>query len=270
MYQSIVFAQLPSIEQGRLIRVTSTRYLNSPMIGKIKKISSDSLLFFVGNRLFVLPANEIQKIEVKVKQKRHTTEGFILGAVPGAFLLGTYFYNEEKNAKGAGKIGQPGAEGGIVMGLLSGGIIGGLIGHSVITAIWQEIFPENRVRAVVQGVKSPGLACAMSLMLPGLGQYYNGDTEKGIMQEILFFGGIVVAIMGTDDNSTQELIGGALAYGSYIWSVIDAPLSARRKNKLLKQHNYKNLPNSEKKQIKFGLNISYKRSALWFEFSYHF
>ena len=188
LQQSISYAQLPPISQGNLIRITSTKYFKYPIIGKVGQISSDSLSLFVQNRLFRFSATEIEKIEIKEKYKRHTFEGALLGAVPGALIFGAIAYStgNDKSSYGPSFTKRESALMGATMGAFSGGIIGGLIGYSKITKDWQQIFPVRKIqiRIPIKGEKSPFLACAMSLMLPGLGQYYNGDTRKGVIQDI--------------------------------------------------------------------------------------
>ena len=61
--------------------------------------------------------------------------------------------------------------------------------------------------------KEPLLAVLMSFFLPGLGQFYNGDTKKGAMMlGILLVSLILISIV----------IGIAGVFGVWIWSMIDA------------------------------------------------
>ena len=94
--------------------------------------------------------------------------------------------------------------------------------------------------------KEPVISCMLSFLLPGGGQYYNGEYKKGgIMTGISFISiiGLVANMSDYDyyddydypssdrnNNSAAALF--ALMYvGNYIWSVIDAPVSATRINK---------------------------------------
>jgi len=92
--------------------------------------------------------------------------------------------------------------------------------------------------------KEPALAMVISLLLPGGGQFYNGEYKKGAIQMGMFFGGAIIMfafypkeILFGDDNDefTGEdavaLLGGLIAMGGYIWSLYDAPKSASRINK---------------------------------------
>ncbi len=86
--------------------------------------------------------------------------------------------------------------------------------------------------------KSPFLAFALSYMLPGLGQFYNGEVLKGL----LFMGGITtgvgIIILGAGDfehESTGNIgliyTGLAVVAITEIWQLIDAPVSASRINR---------------------------------------
>jgi len=82
------------------------------------------------------------------------------------------------------------------------------------------------------GYKYPALSWGLSFLVPGVGQFYNGDTGKGF----IFLGGAVVgstifnigAIGGVDWATATGLI---LYGGSWIWAQIDAPISAGNKNR---------------------------------------
>jgi hypothetical protein len=93
--------------------------------------------------------------------------------------------------------------------------------------------------------KDPAVACIFSVLLPGGGQYYNGQYGKGALMTGLSLASLVgVAVNATnsayyyDDygyfRSDSESAFGffALLYvGTYLWSVIDAPISANKINK---------------------------------------
>jgi len=94
----------------------------------------------------------------------------------------------------------------------------------------------------VERGKSPGLAWGLSFLVPGVGQFYNGDNTKGF----LFLGGAVAGnllMIGSDSfwasgydikfrsrNTTLYSIGLVVYLGSWIWAQIDAPISVRNKN----------------------------------------
>lgn len=90
--------------------------------------------------------------------------------------------------------------------------------------------------------KSPGRAFALSLIVPGLGQHYNGQHTKGAIQEVLFVGGVFAFAGGIAAGWNDPSEGGAavlvvtgaiMTVGSYVWSLVDAPASANRINKEL-------------------------------------
>lgn len=89
--------------------------------------------------------------------------------------------------------------------------------------------------------KSPWLAFGLSIFYPGLGQLYNAEYGKALLMGGLGTVGLglfMLAAMSTDFDSesnpdyiavlgyTGAIIGG----GAYIWSLIDAPVSASNIN----------------------------------------
>ncbi len=64
--------------------------------------------------------------------------------------------------------------------------------------------------------KNPAIAAILSLILPGLaiGQFYNGDTKKGL----LMLAGSVIAIPLWFTGG----LGSILDFGIWAWSVVDA------------------------------------------------
>lgn len=85
--------------------------------------------------------------------------------------------------------------------------------------------------------KSPGLAFLLSFLVPGLGQFYNGQYGKGAgMLAGSVVGGVLVSQTWVDcwedDVDCGEWTAGAvLLVGSWVWSMIDAPVSARAINR---------------------------------------
>jgi len=92
-----------------------------------------------------------------------------------------------------------------------------------------------------QTYKSPGVAFALSFLLPGAGQFYNGDYLKGGVQfgiasiaAILIWSEILQEANqpGTHETDEQMLLIGYLIFASnWVWSFVDAPISAKRINK---------------------------------------
>jgi len=105
--------------------------------------------------------------------------------------------------------------------------------------------------------KSPVLSFVLSWLLPGVGQFYNGDTGKGFIQLVGAAAGwtaFFVAYPGEGyesytywdawneeyvtrydypetGNGTISNIGLGVAIACHLWSMIDAPISATKKNK---------------------------------------
>jgi TM2 domain-containing membrane protein YozV len=69
--------------------------------------------------------------------------------------------------------------------------------------------PAGTAIAAAPGEKNPGLALVLSLLIVGLGQFYNGDWKKGLAM----LGGTL--ILG-------PLTAGVAWLGLAIWSMIDA------------------------------------------------
>lgn len=111
-------------------------------------------------------------------------------------------------------------------------------------------------RLVGTAYRSPGLAFLFSFLLPGGGQYYNHQYGKGAAMSAIWMGGIITASTSrgtfrhyeptdcyTDQYGNyncdyypnrvdaQRTIGMVAVYGSWIWSMIDAPVSAARINR---------------------------------------
>lgn len=97
------------------------------------------------------------------------------------------------------------------------------------------------------GYKDPGTATLLSVVVPGGGQLYSGETNKGLM---LLGGGLGGLILGTamttnsisascdydeltcsDDTNYLPMAVGYLAFfGTWVYGIIDADDSAQRMN----------------------------------------
>lgn len=83
--------------------------------------------------------------------------------------------------------------------------------------------------ALLFNKKSEALALTLSLLIPGLGQIYNGQTTKGI---IMLVAAILVAIVGV------LLIIPLIVYVVlWIYGMYDAYTTAKEYNKYLLDHN---------------------------------
>jgi TM2 domain-containing membrane protein YozV len=67
--------------------------------------------------------------------------------------------------------------------------------------------------------KNPVLALVLSLVICGVGQFYNSDVKKGALMLIGFVLGIFIS-------------GGLISFGLWVWSMIDAYLVASGKGKV--------------------------------------
>ena len=90
---------------------------------------------------------------------------------------------------------------------------------------------------VTKNIKSPSRALVYSLLIPGLGQHYNGQHAKGVIIEVGVVGGMIYAVGGavsadeTDESMGNFAIGALVYMGSYIWGIIDAPITAGKINR---------------------------------------
>ena len=104
--------------------------------------------------------------------------------------------------------------------------------------------------------KEPWLACGLSLLIPGAGQFYNKQDRKGVSQLGAAIAGSGLVFMAVrdnyqrfpdrkwvdpDDDDRMALFGGLLWLGGLLWSVIDAPISANRINQQAQQSDYGHL-----------------------------
>lgn len=107
-------------------------------------------------------------------------------------------------------------------------------------------------RVVGTDYRSPGLAFLFSFLLPGGGQYYNHQHAKGGAMTGLWMGGLITTAVAAsytvdcyetyngsivcDDLENEgaqaaAAVGGMVMFGSWLWSVIDAPVNAARINR---------------------------------------
>ena len=90
----------------------------------------------------------------------------------------------------------------------------------------------NRTTATVRAALLPSIPFLYPIF-PGWGQFYNGQQDKGIGFLILSVSGIFIMFSGFDDDPPDNVTaatGASMIIGSYIWSVIDANLSAKKIN----------------------------------------
>jgi len=79
--------------------------------------------------------------------------------------------------------------------------------------------------------KSPGLAWFLSFLVPGVGQFYNGDVSTGIGFMTLNIAGSIFMVVGASvENINTNTVGAVLVLSSRITAQIDAPIGAHKKN----------------------------------------
>ncbi len=84
----------------------------------------------------------------------------------------------------------------------------------------------------LSGRKDPALSCTMSLLVPGLGQLYNGQTGKGIVFMVTSYGGLAAgAVALSTHNNGLASVGFVTAAISYLWSAFDASLTSNAINR---------------------------------------
>ena len=92
---------------------------------------------------------------------------------------------------------------------------------------------------IIVSEKNPALAFGCSFLIPGMGQMYNEEVGSGITLFLLSTAGTIAYLIGFDSDSPDVGVPGfLLAAGSWLYSVIDAPISA---NKITKESRLKAL-----------------------------
>lgn len=109
-------------------------------------------------------------------------------------------------------------------------------GQSLLNYGFDEILRFDR-QSSAMGIKpyrDPALAWLFSFLLPGGGQFYNGDIGPGIGMLVCFGGGLAMMSIGMYDTGSVGLvaIGSLLATCTYLASMIQAPIRASRLNRM--------------------------------------
>lgn len=137
--------------------------------------------------------------------------------------------------------------------------------------------------------KSPAVSFVLSFVLPGLGQYYNGEYTKGGIQTGTFLAGVGMMLLwgksstyssnpytdygyyGTytyynpsweDETTAWMYVGAGVAVGSWIWSMIDAPLSARSINEQYANAGYSHMLQMQADSYVVGLDLGTQQHGL--------
>jgi len=92
------------------------------------------------------------------------------------------------------------------------------------------------------GRKNGGLAFFYSLLLIGGGQFYNGETEKALTLLAMNFVGFALVFAEAESNrmdvGAAGILGSVLILGSFLCSVIDAPISSARINRRFEMNSF--------------------------------
>ena len=121
----------------------------------------------------------------------------------------------------------------------------------------QKIVKEKSSAQLKRGnlrLKSPGTAFALSLLSPGIGQFYNGDVGQGFahlgIHLVSAVAGIAFAIHNEPEQDALTVGFLGIAGVNYIWSLVDA---VRTSNKI-----------NEKRRAQFGhlFEFEYKQKIV--------
>ncbi|HEX6038948.1 hypothetical protein [Longimicrobium sp.] len=82
------------------------------------------------------------------------------------------------------------------------------------------------------GYKDPGIATIISVVVPGGGQMYAGETKRGAMLLGIGMGGVILgSAMSVESTSAAPMLAGSLLYlGTWVYGIMDASDSANRMN----------------------------------------
>ena len=96
---------------------------------------------------------------------------------------------------------------------------------------------------VIVQAKNPATAFVSSMVLPGLGQMYNEQVEKGLIifgsQIGLSYAAIKIGVDPDYTDGSKAVVYG-LAGVLYLYQILDAPLTADKINRLNKAKSYHN------------------------------
>lgn len=130
--------------------------------------------------------------------------------------------------------------------------------------------------------KDPAVSVLLSALIPGIGQYYNGDITKGVIMNVLYAGGWALYFAAGYSEEWEEdeyywasygyyyeeetpwlYVGLGMVVGTWVWSMIDAGVTASDYNDRLREgkpgygHMYENYLNEKIiLGIDFGANIN--------------
>jgi len=149
---------------------------------------------------------------------------------------------------------------------------------------------ESKFKATeIKQVKNPTTAFLLSFLIPGLGQYYNGETGKGIAIDVAYIGGIVLALTAGIrtyedeynyggyyyyENRTEITafywIGFGVSFCAGLYSMIDAPSSANRINRELSQPKWGHLIEFNNDKYALGFDVVPQKQGVGTKLTLHF
>ena len=144
--------------------------------------------------------------------------------------------------------------------------------------------------AVQPKTKSTWGAFGLSFLFPGLGQYYNGGKSnviKGLIQSGTFVSGIVMAYsndttpmsycfgsscttLNVPYTSNKNYAGVGMMSGAWLWSVIDAPISASGINSRARAQSQAHMIEFKHGNNLVGFDIAPKRGGAVAQMTYSF
>ncbi|MDZ7822381.1 MAG: hypothetical protein U5N26_11600 [Candidatus Marinimicrobia bacterium] len=126
---------------------------------------------------------------------------------------------------------------------------------------------ENSSYSSMKKEKDPLIAFVFSFFIPGLGQHYNGQHGKGIIQEVLSLG--AWAMVAFVDDTDVKIAGSVLAGTASLWSMIDAPIAAGKINNN-NQYYYGHLIEYSTDNKIYGFDMGMNGHNLEASFTIHF
>lgn len=120
--------------------------------------------------------------------------------------------------------------------------------------------------------KSPTTAFLLSLLVVGVGQHYNGEHTKGIIQEVAWAGGFALGLSRIIAGETDAplFVGFGLSFLMELWSLIDAPLSASRINRKIDESYYGHLLEFQDRNCVFGFDAVASQHSVGGKLTLHF
>ncbi len=122
--------------------------------------------------------------------------------------------------------------------------------------------PKQSIKTTVKTYREPIVSTALSFLIPGLGQFYNGQWLKGTVHLLWYYGSctamIVIFLANFDlSNTTTEPwvlleIAGTSALTSWVVSMVDANISSKKINK---QYGFASFQLGERTNLSFNPDI---------------